>query len=691
MSPNTLAPQDAGARTISVVVPSYRRPDLLVRCLDGLLAQDRPADQVVVVRRDTDEETRTALEAYVGRVDVAVVAEPGVLAAMARGVDAATGDVVAFTDDDAVPRPDWLATLLPHYDDAQVGGVGGRDVNHPAPDEPARTVAGAGRFTAWGGLLGFHHVVEGPAGDADVLKGVNMSFRRPALALPLSLPGSGAQVHFEVATSLHARTLGWRLVLDPAAVVDHYHGPRFDEDQRHRPQPVAVRNEAYNLVLCLLSYRPELLVRRAAFGLLVGDRATPGLLRAAAALARRDPATAARLLPSLRGQLAALRDVRRGVRPEMPAGTSAAPEDRSTAPLATLPRLRILHVLNDVEELGNGINNVTVDLACAQADAGHEVTVASQGGGWARVLEQHGVRLAALDQRRRSPSFALAPARLRRIVARVRPDVVHAHNVTGVLLARAALAGTRVPLVATVHNEGPEAKLMRYASASIVLSEAGRQHLLSQGFPAQRIRVLRNGTVDGARSRSREPLPPRGLAHPNVVTVCGMNKRKGIQDLLAALPAVRAAVPGTVLYLVGDGPDREEFERQAEQLALGDAVVFERFQPRPDAWLAEADVFVLASHHEPGGLVLAEAREAGCPIVATDVAGNPNMLDGGRAGLLVPPGEPEVLAAAVVRVLSEPGLADQLRAAAREGVEDLTVGRLADDVERVYRGLLAGR
>src|SRR5439155_4056745 len=111
--------------------------------------------------------------------------------------------------------------------------------------------------------------------DVMVLKGANMAFRREAVALPQGLRGRGAQVHFELAMSLWAIAQGWRLVYDPAAVVDHFIGPRFGADRRGRPERNAVRDATYNYVAALLSQRPELLWRRAAYGLLVGDRAAP--------------------------------------------------------------------------------------------------------------------------------------------------------------------------------------------------------------------------------------------------------------------------------------------------------------------------------------------------------------------------------------------------------------------------------
>src|SRR4051812_45892156 len=93
----------------SVIVPTYRRPDDLRRCLAGLVRQRLPPAETVVVRRAGDRATEALVSELLEEavVDV-VVSEPGVLAAMTAGAAAARGDIVAFIDDDAVPRPDWL-------------------------------------------------------------------------------------------------------------------------------------------------------------------------------------------------------------------------------------------------------------------------------------------------------------------------------------------------------------------------------------------------------------------------------------------------------------------------------------------------------------------------------------------------------------------------------------------------------
>ena len=330
LRPVRRAPTVSVSARVSVIVATYRRPDLLARCLGGLAGQALQPLEVIVVRRAGDHGTARALESpELGPCRVVEVHVPGVVEAMRAGAAAARGDVIAFLDDDTVPPPDWLRRLEPRFLDPAVGAVGGRDVI--AGQEGPLTTR-VGEVTAWGKLVGNHHLGSGPLREVEVLKGANMAFARRALALPAGLRGQGAQVHYEIATCLQAQRLGWKLLYDPSLRVRHDPGPRFDADRRGRPDPSAVADSAYNYVLALLTHRPALLVRRALFGLLLGDRAIPGLGRAALAAVRREQEVVHRLRPALKGQLEALVAFLRGERVRMvavEAGT-AVPEERTS-------------------------------------------------------------------------------------------------------------------------------------------------------------------------------------------------------------------------------------------------------------------------------------------------------------------------------------------------------------------------
>ena len=295
---------------LSVVVPTFRRPELLRRALEGLATQATPVDEIIVVGRRDDHPTWDVMRDF-EHAKTVLVDEPGVLNAMTAGARRATGEVIAFLDDDAVPRQGWAADLLPHFRDPEVGGVGGRDeVDRPTQVGPRTT--DVGRLTRWGRVIGNHHLGTGPAREAQVLKGVNMAFRAEALALPVGLRGSGAQVHYEVATCLWARSRGWRLVYDPDIVVDHTVGQRFDPDRREDPHSSAIRDAAFNLVIALGAFDRWLAFRRVVFGLVIGDSATPGVARGIVALARRERPIVRRTVPSAAGLLSGFGALVRG-------------------------------------------------------------------------------------------------------------------------------------------------------------------------------------------------------------------------------------------------------------------------------------------------------------------------------------------------------------------------------------------
>ncbi|MDA8259959.1 MAG: glycosyltransferase [Betaproteobacteria bacterium] len=238
---------------VNVLVPSYRRPDDLRRCLKALCDQHLAPVQVVVVARDVDEPTHWVAKAFADRLPLTIVTvtQPGQVHALNAGLDATDGDVVAITDDDAAPRPDWLARIAAHFAaDPDLGGLGGRDWVHQPDglleDGSRRRV---GKVQWFGRIVGNHHLGAGVPRAVDMLKGANMSYRRRAIAelrFDARLRGQGAQIHNDMAFSMAVRRLGWKLVYDPAVAVDHYPAPRADIDQRGVFHPEAIGNAAFN-------------------------------------------------------------------------------------------------------------------------------------------------------------------------------------------------------------------------------------------------------------------------------------------------------------------------------------------------------------------------------------------------------------------------------------------------------------
>jgi glycosyltransferase involved in cell wall biosynthesis len=173
----------------------------------------------------------------------------------------------------------------------------------------------------------------------------------------------------------------------------------------------------------------------------------------------------------------------------------------------------------------------------------------------------------------------------------------------------------------------------------------------------------------------------RNGAGPVVGYVGRIEPRKGVLDLIAAAPAIRVGAPQAQVVIVGDDPWGAFPEYLAEVRAARD-VVHVPWQDNAAGLMRHFDVLVAPSHQEPFGTVLSEAMAVGTPVVATRVGGLAEVVDDGVTGLLVEPGEPDALAAAVVEVL---GRREAMSAAAREAARRFGADAYADRVEALIR------
>jgi cellulose synthase/poly-beta-1,6-N-acetylglucosamine synthase-like glycosyltransferase len=285
---------------LTILVPTYRRCKDLERCLDALKRQVRPADEVLVVVRDVDEATHHFLTGFATEglpMQIVDVTVPGQVAALNAGLSAATGEIIAITDDDAAPHPDWLERIEGHFlADERIGGVGGRDlmyVNAVLQDASIHPGASniVGKLEWFGRTIGNHHIGIGETREVDILKGANMSYRRSAVAnlrFNVNLKGAGAQAHNDMDFSLSVKRKGWKIVYDPTVAVDHFLAERLDSDQRTLGfNYEAMLNSTFNETWVILNYLPNW--RRIVFilwSILIGSRSNQGLLQVVRFLAQ---------------------------------------------------------------------------------------------------------------------------------------------------------------------------------------------------------------------------------------------------------------------------------------------------------------------------------------------------------------------------------------------------------------------
>lgn len=295
---------------ISIIVPTYRRSQDLKRCLTALKQQTRPADEVLIVVRDTDTQTWEFFKTFNPEslpLRILTVTNPGVIAAMNLGLDAARGDIISFTDDDAAPHANWLARIESSLlCDPHIGGVGGRDFMYADNRLLEGSKKVVGRVQWFGRTIGNHHLGVGEPREVDILKGVNMSFRRSAIQnrrFDRRMRGTGAQPHFEIEFCLALKEAGWKLIYNPEIAVDHYPGKRFDEDLRGQFSPIATENLVHNQTLALLEHLPpaqHVIFLLWAIG--VGTRASRGFIQWLRFLPHEGNISTQKFLACLRGR-----------------------------------------------------------------------------------------------------------------------------------------------------------------------------------------------------------------------------------------------------------------------------------------------------------------------------------------------------------------------------------------------------
>lgn len=343
------------------------------------------------------------------------------------------------------------------------------------------------------------------------------------------------------------------------------------------------------------------------------------------------------------------------------------------APLTRFPSLRIIHVVSSLNV--GGMEHFVVRLADAQQQCGHRVFVlALRGGPLAAEAERLGLRVRVLGGTQK----ALRVLRGLAALARLRPDIVHAHNPTSLHYAVLAKRVSRARVVMTDHGQGrgsvrtPSAQEWSGLDHLVAVSQAVADRVQNPAL-AGRTSVIHNGVDLAPARRDRAVVRAElGLGDgPVGVIVARIDSLKGHDTLLHALAQLRDQQVPLTMLIVGDGAERANRERLAEELGLDAGLVrFLGFRSDVREILAASDLFVLPSLTEGLPLSVLEAMSQGLPTIATRVGGIPELIHDGQHGLLVPPNDREALAQALARLASSPDRRQILGAAAFERARD---------------------
>lgn len=307
-------------------------------------------------------------------------------------------------------------------------------------------------------------------------------------------------------------------------------------------------------------------------------------------------------------------------------------------------------------------------LAQYLVSANHRVhvIVTERSSSSAPCSEDHGVTVVRLKHGRiQGWRWLWRVIRIRHMVKRIHPDVLHGQAISCALYANLAALGRGIPVLANVQGRDlyESSLFQRLTEVRWTLRSADVVVTVSRAIAAlcrvvagmDHIEVVPNGFQPVEITGTRDALRPQfGLAASDFVILCiaRLLPVKGLDVLLQAL----VALPGATLWICGAGPERARLERLASSLGVIERVQFLGFLE--DRVVAErrraADLFVLPSRSEPFGIVLLEAMDAGLPIVATNVGGIPDIVSL-ENGLLVSPDDPEALAVAIKELMADPG------------------------------------
>lgn len=348
-------------------------------------------------------------------------------------------------------------------------------------------------------------------------------------------------------------------------------------------------------------------------------------------------------------------------------------------------RIRVMYVVPDLG-VGGAERHVTQlmpNLDAARFDTA-VVCIGEQGRLFAE-LEASDVRAVALHRTKRQAIRALFD--LMREMRAFAPDVVITRGYNAEMLGRIAAWLTRVPHnVVWVHNLGDteprgafrriaDRLLNRVTGTYFALARAQTDYLVNDlHYPPDKIRIIHNG-VDLARFKytdDRSLVTDLGITSSDkVIGIFAMLRpEKDHENFLRAAQLVLDQVPAAKFLIVGDGPMRREIETLVEELALSDRVLLTGARTDVPALLRAIDVFVLSSYTvECFPIALLEAMAAGRPAVCTALGGVPEIIEEANTGYLVPPQNPHALADRLVRILTDPDLAQRMGKAARERAE----------------------
>lgn len=378
-----------------------------------------------------------------------------------------------------------------------------------------------------------------------------------------------------------------------------------------------------------------------------------------------------------------------------------APRPTFPAPVPAADPVRVCFMIDRLSRAGTETQLVALIRELDRSQVRPSLVLLDGEDDLSRALEPADCPVIRLGVRKLfSASAVKAVRRLRAFWREQKPDVLQVYFLDGAYLGAPLAKLCGVKKVLRVRNNLGYwltarhrllGRLVRpFVDATLTNTEQGREQLVARdGLRPEGVLVLENG-VDTSRFR-RFMLPDTSKKLVRVGCVANLRAVKNIDGLMRAAKLALEKFPNLVFEVAGDGEERESLERLHAELGLGDRFVLRGSVSDAAAFLRSVDVAVLPSHSEGMANALLEYMAAGRAVIATDVGANAKLLQDGKCGRLVPPGDAEALVSALGELLANPLRAAGLGAAARRRAEsDFSRDAMRRRFESFYRKL-AGR
>lgn len=359
--------------------------------------------------------------------------------------------------------------------------------------------------------------------------------------------------------------------------------------------------------------------------------------------------------------------------------------------------MKVLQILPSLDV--GGVERGVIDLVRALQKEGVESVVISSGGELVAELQKLGVPHYTLPVHKKSPFSLFLISRIAEVIEHEHIDIVHARSRMPAWPAWFAARRTGVPFVTTCHGYYSNhfaSRVMGWGKRVIVISQAIGRHMIDDfGVSPERIRLIHRG-VDLSQFlfRDRSMDPPGGSpSRPfRIVNIGRFSPIKGQVEFLHAVSILRRQIKFVEVWLVGsEGRGKRKYtlliEKTIRQLGLESCVHSLGTRRDIPELLAQSDLLVLSTLvPEAFGRVLIEAGAVGTPVVATRVGGILDVIDDGENGLLVPPGDRDLMAKAMSEILKNRERAGRFRSKLREKIErEFSLKQMVDQTLAVYR------